>query len=123
MATYKNKLWVILLLFLTSFCGFSQAKPTTQTIEVYNYNNGIREIMPSKIIEVKENRIEIYSTTNGIKEITPTQIIQDNKIYEVDTNGIQQLLPRYEVYTDTPVLPTFDSNRIIWDGIFNLEND
>jgi hypothetical protein len=118
MANYKNKLLLIFLLI--SHFVLSQ----TQTIKVYNYDsNGIRSVVPEKIIEIKENRTEIYNTVNGIKEVTPTQIIQDNKIYEVDTNGIQQLLPRYEVYTDSPVLPTFDSNRIIWDGIFNLEND
>lgn len=91
MATYKNKLWLILLLFLTSFCGFSQDR----TVEVYNYDRyGIRDISPSKIIEIKEERTEIYDVDKyGIKSITPTETIINNKLYEVDKNNLQQLLP------------------------------
>jgi len=116
MATYKNKLWLILLLFFISFCGFSQAKPTTQTIEVYNYDkNGFKEISPTKIIEIKEDKVEVYETTFGVKNITPTQIIQDNKLYETK-DGIQELFPRQSWNGDI-IPPTIESNSV---PIFNL---
>ena len=120
MATYKNKLWLILLLFFNSFCGFSQE---VNVIEVYNYNNGIREITPIKIIEIKQEKTEIYDVQNGVRNITPSEIIIDNKLYEVNQSGLQELLPRYEIHTNYPVLPTFDSNRTFWNGLFIFGND
>ena len=110
---------ILLIVVLISHFVLSQ----TQTIEVYDYVNGIRQISPTKIIEIKENKtVEIYSVTNGIKQITPTQIIQDNKVYEVK-NSIPELLPRYEIHSNPIILPTFDSGGTFGGGIFNFGID
>jgi len=78
MANYKNKLLLIFLLI----SHFVLSQTQTQTIKVYNYDsNGIRSVLPEKIIEIKEDKVEVYETTYGIKNVTPTQIIQDNKLY------------------------------------------
>lgn len=112
--------FIIILLLLFYFVGFSQMKPTAQTVEIYNYNSlGVKEIVPTKIIEIKQEQISIYNVDkNGIKEITPIQIIKDNNVYEVDKNGLQELLPRQRIETNTLLTPIkFDSLPIL-----NLSN-
>ena len=91
------KTTVLLLFFsLPSFAQYEERVPNAKTVEVYNYTMGVREIHPTKIIEVYENKIETYSVNFGIKELTPNEVIIDNKVYEVN-NGIQELFPSKEI--------------------------
>lgn len=103
-ANFAPKFILIFLLFF-SFAGFSQMKPTAQTIEVYNYVNGVREISPIKIIEIEKEQIKIFEVDKyGIKNITPTQVIIETNV----TSPIQQLpkIQRIEVSTlPTPSSP------------------
>jgi hypothetical protein len=113
MANFKYKLLLILLLI--SHFVLSQ----TKTVEIHDYTNGIKNISPSKIIEIKDDKtVEIYSVENGIKSITPTQIIKDNKVYETK-NGLQELLPRQSIEIFT--FPTFNSTPSL-DFKFDVDN-
>ena len=91
----KNLTTVLLLLISLPF--FAQHKEQVpKTIEIYNHTMGVREILPTKIIEVYEDRIETYNVNFGIKELTPNEVIIDNKVYKVN-NGIQELFPSKEI--------------------------
>ena len=87
----KTVTTVFLLLFFNSF--FAQK---TKTVEIYEYQYGIRSLHPTKIIEIYEDKIETYNVNFGIKELTPNEVIIDNKVYEVN-NGIQELFPSKEI--------------------------
>ena len=96
----KNTVTTAILLF--SITIFAQQKT-----EIYQYTNGIRDIVPTQIIETdRQGRQFIYNTTNGIQDIVPTQIIerQNNTklIFDVK-NGVQELFPRLEVRTEISV--------------------
>lgn len=91
----KNLTTILLLLIsLPSFAQHKEQVP--KTIEIYNYTMGVREILPTKIIEIYEDRIETYNVNFGIKELTPNEVIIDNKVYEVNS-GIQELFPSKEI--------------------------
>ena len=96
----KNTLTTAILLF--SLTIFAQQKT-----EIYQYTNGIRDIVPTQIVETdRQGRQFIYNTTNGIQDIVPTQIIEKQNgkqiIYDVK-DGIQELFPRLEVRTESVV--------------------
>lgn len=84
---------VIILLLLFSLPFFAQKN---KTIEIYKYVNNIRELHPTKIIEIDQYKSEIYNVNFGIKELTPNEVIIDNKVYEVKY-GIQELFPSKEI--------------------------
>lgn len=70
----------------------------TQTVQVYGYTNGVRNVLPQQTIIKTESgtnvqKTEIYNNTNGIKNITPETIIKPNgDIHKVE-NGFPQILP------------------------------
>ena len=82
-----------------------------QQVEVYNYENGIRSLFPTYVIEASPLKTEIYTTTFGIKDLFPTTVIENNSVYKVE-NGIQQILP-IQKFEFTPSLPTFSSPVVI----------
>ena len=86
-----------------------------KTVEIYTYENNVRSITPTQIIEISPKKVEIYQTTEGIKNITPTLIIQNNEVFKVE-GGIPEITPiqRLEVQTPNPVLPEPDIFRDDW---------
>jgi translation elongation factor EF-1beta len=90
----------------------------TKTVEVYNYVGGVKEIFPTQIVEIKENKIEVFDVNFGIKNLTPKTIIENNEVYKVE-NGFKSLFPiqRLEVQTNSPILPI---PSLIGVGGFNL---
>lgn len=93
----KKLTTVLLLLFSLAF--FAQ---NIKTVEIYNYTNGIRDIVPTKIIEVSKEETKIYNVNFGIKEVTPNEVIIKNKVFEVN-NGIQNLFPKQEIIVPTTI--------------------
>lgn len=88
------------LLLLISLPFFAQHKEQVpKTIEIYNHTMGVREILPTKIIEIYEDRIETYNVNFGIKELTPNEVIIDNKVYDIRF-GIQDILPKKEIVVE-----------------------
>lgn len=102
------------LIMLNSFITFAQ----TQTVEVYNYVGGVKEIFPTQIIEIKEDKVEVFDVNFGTKNLTPKTIIENNEVYKVE-NGFKSLFPvqRLEVQNNSISLPIFNSFGI---GGFNL---
>ena len=118
----KNILTTAILLFsLTIFAQNRIENNNITRTEVYSYTNGIRDIVPTQIVETdRQARQFIYNTTNGIQDIVPTQIIEKQNntklIYDVK-NGIQELFPRLEVRTESvaPIINNFVPNPFIFN--------
>ena len=82
----------LILLLSLPFLSYSQ-----ETVEVYEYTNGIKNITPKQVIVVKEEQVEIYNTTFGIQDISPTKVIdKEGNIFNV-TNSVQDILPAEKI--------------------------
>jgi hypothetical protein len=99
----------------------------TKTIQVYEYVNGIRSVVPVKTIEISAVegtsafKTEIYNNTNGIKNLTPETIIKPNgDVFKVE-NGIQQVLPFQRLEIQTPSI-SVPSNNLFPTILFNPFN-
>ena len=108
----RNTLATAILLFSTII--FAQQK--TERAEIYHYINGIKDIVPTQIIETDRfGKQYIYNITNGIQDGIPTQIIEKQNgkqiIYDVK-DGVQELFPRLEVRTEigVPFIDNFVPN-------------
>ena len=67
------------------------------SLDIYDHNNGVREVTPSKTIEKKDSgTYQIYNVNNGIREVTPEYEIKiengEIKRYKVN-NGIRSITP------------------------------
>lgn len=109
---------IITAIMLISALTFAQEKPKTETIYVYNYTNGVREISPTKIIEKTNTDIKVFEVKDGIKQIQPQFIVKENKVYEIK-NGVQQLLPQLEVRINSPSVFFIDNSRNIFNPFIN----
>ena len=100
--------YIKLILLFFPFAGFSQ----TTTVEVYSYTNGIRSVLPTKIIQIENNKTEVYNVQNGIREITPTEVI----LYD----NIQNVIPQFSEIqgVETTTLPPVVEYNCI--PVFNL---
>lgn len=87
-----KKLKLCLLLFPAAI--FAQQVP--QKIEMYNYTDGVRDLLPAQVLEVREDRIDVYNYQFGIKDLFPQKTIENTqteiKVFEI-RDGIQQLFP------------------------------
>lgn len=74
---------------LISSATFAQV----QTGYIYDYTNGVRNVLPQQTFIKTREKTEIYNNQNGIRELTPTTIIKPNGYIHKVENGFPQILP------------------------------
>jgi len=94
---------LILILSILLFSNITYAQTTTfidtdvKTYSIYDTNNGLPFVLPSKTIIYNNGNYDVYENTNGLPSILPVQTIQpaNNNTYNVYDleNGLPSLLP------------------------------
>lgn len=89
MCNIPYKFVLVFFLFL-NFLSAQEVK--IKEVKIYNSLDGIKKINPKTILEVYKTKTLVFKTVNGIKELIPIKIIENNKVFIVK-DGFPDIMP------------------------------